>query len=77
MVNKLIAHNPISLEERIKIQEGLLLDLTYSKLAEYVSRPKSTVMREAKRLGDIRKYDPHKAQKDFEDKQKNIGKKKK
>ncbi len=77
MPNKWIAINPLTIEERILIKEALELDLTYSKMALHVGRDKSVVMRESKRLGDIRKYDPYKAQKDFEQKQKLIGKKKK
>lgn len=71
-----IAMNPLSIEERLKIKEGLELDLSYGQLAKHVGRGKSVVMREAKRLGDIRKYDAYKAQKDFEEKQKLIGIKK-
>jgi len=70
------AMNPLSIEERLKVKEGLDLDLSYGALATYVGRCKSVVMRESKRLGDIRKYDAYKAQEDFEAKQKLIGIKK-
>lgn len=71
-----IAMNPLSIEERLKVKEGLDLNLSYSALAAHVGRCKSVVMRESKRLGDIKKYDAYKAQKDFEEKQKLIGIKK-
>lgn len=77
MVQKWIANNPLTLQERRKLFEGLNLGLSYSELAAFVNRPKTTVMREAKRINnDFTKYDPVKAQKDFEAKQKLIGKKK-
>jgi IS30 family transposase len=73
---KWIAINPLSIEERHKVKEGLDLDLSYSQLALHVGRCKSVVMREAKRLGKAEDYDPIKAQADFEAKQKLIGIKK-
>lgn len=73
---KWIAINPLSIEERFKIKEGLDLDLSYSQLAIHVGRCKSVVLRESKRLGKAENYDPLKAQADFEAKQKLIGKKK-
>jgi IS30 family transposase len=80
MTNKMpgrwIAINPLSIDERQKVKEGLDLDLSYSQLALHVGRCKSVVMREAKRLGKAEDYDPDKAQADFEAKQKLIGKKK-
>jgi len=75
MPGKWIAINPLSLEERCRVKEGLNLNLSYSQLASYVGRCKSVVMREAKRLGTYKDYDPQKAQDDFESKQKLIGKK--
>jgi IS30 family transposase len=76
MPRKWIAINPLSIDERQKVKEGLDLDLSYSQLALHVGRCKSVVMREAKRLGKAEDYDPMKAQEDFEAKQKLIGKKK-
>lgn len=61
--------NPLTLEDRKKIKEGIDSGLSYGEIGFYVGRPKSTVMRESKRLGDPSKYDPIKAQKDFEQKQ--------
>ncbi len=69
MVEKWSCRNPLTFEERQKIKEGLMMDMTYRQLGEYVGRAKSVVMREAKRLGDIRKYDAKKAQEHFEMKQ--------
>ena len=76
MVCKWIANNPLSIQERIKIQEGIGLDFSYRQIGEYVGRCKSVVMREAKRLGSAYEYNAMKAQTDFEAKQKLIGKKK-
>ncbi len=76
MPGRWIAINPLSIDERLKVKEGLELDLSYSQLALHVGRCKSVVMREAKRLGKPEEYDAHKAQADFEAKQKLIGKKK-
>lgn len=76
MPGRWIAINPLSIEERLKVKEGLELDMSYSQLAEHVGRCKSVVMREAKRLGGPGDYDAYKAQQDFEAKQKLIGKKK-
>lgn len=58
--------NPLTLEERMKIKEGLQKNLSYSQLSLFVGRNKSTVLREAKRLGTPEQYDPIKAQNDFE-----------
>jgi len=51
------------------MQEGLGLNLSYRELGLHVGRAKSTVMREARRLGDPAIYDAEKAQVDFEKKQ--------
>lgn len=66
MVGKWSVKNPLTIEERIKIKEGLDLNLSYSQLAVFVGRYKSTVMREAKRLGTPEEYDPFEAQRNFE-----------
>lgn len=76
MVNPWPCINPLTIEERRKIQEGLALDLSYSELALHVGRCKSVVLRESKRLGDISDYDPDLAQENFENKMKRFGKKK-
>lgn len=73
MVGNWSCFNPLTIEERRLIKEGLDLDMSYGKIALHVGRCKSVVMREAKRLGDIRKYDPEKAQENFEEKQKRHG----
>ncbi len=76
MVSKWIAINPLTIDERRMIKEGINLNMSYSELSEYVGRCKSVVCREAKRLGKAFDYDPDKAQADFEMKQKLIGKRK-
>lgn len=77
MPGKWKAINPLRLEERKKIREGLDLNLIYSQLALHVGRCKSVVLRESKRLGKHENYDPIGAQADFEEKQKLVGRKKK
>lgn len=72
MVGKYMAINPLTIEERYKVKEGLDMNMSYSELGRHVGRPKSTVLRESKRLGHAFTYDPQKAQEDFENKQKNI-----
>jgi len=72
MVSKWIAINPLTIEERVKVKEGIELNMSYSEIALHVGRVKSVVMREAKRLGSCSDYDPDEAQKDFERKQMNI-----
>lgn len=69
MPGKWMCKNPLSLEQRMKIEIGLSMKLTYSELAVYVGRCKSVVLRESKRLGDHKDYDAHLAQQDFEHKQ--------
>ena len=70
MVGKWSVKNPLTLSERIKIKEGILLGMCYREIAEHVNRHKSVVMREAKRLGPVEDYDAYKAQAHFERKQK-------
>ena len=78
MVAKWIANNPLTIEERKKVKEGIDLRMSYREIAIHVGRAKSTVMREAKRLSPYPwNYDPDLAQADFEAKQKLIGTKKK
>jgi IS30 family transposase len=66
MVGKWSCANPLTIEERRLIKEGLDLNMNYREISEHVGRCKSVVMREAKRLGDISEYDPDKAQAHFE-----------
>lgn len=68
-MNRWQVKNPLTIEERSLLQEGLKLQLNYRELGEYVGRCKSTVLREARRLGDPSVYDAKKAQNDFETKQ--------
>lgn len=73
MPKEWVAVNALTIEERQKIKEAIDMNMSYSEMGEYVGRDKSTVMREAKRLGHFSQYDPNKAQKDFESKQKLVG----
>jgi IS30 family transposase len=73
MVAKFKVKNPLTIEERRKIKEGLALQMSYSELALHVGRCKSVVMRESKRLGYPWDYEPDLAQKNFEAKQKLSG----
>jgi IS30 family transposase len=70
------ARNPLTIEERRKIKEALDLGLSYRQIGKYVGRSFTTVRRETKRLGSYKNYDPELAQKDFEEKQKLVGIKK-
>lgn len=72
-MNRFKTKNPLTIEERRKIQEGLALEMSYRELGLHVGRCKSVVMRESKRLGLPEDYDPLKAQKNFESKQKLSG----
>jgi IS30 family transposase len=75
MVGKWSCKNPLTIGERRLIKEGLDLNMSYQEIGQYVGRHKSVVLRESKRLGDTKKYDPDKAQEHFEQKQ--IAKRKK
>jgi IS30 family transposase len=68
MIKRYKVKNPLTLEERKKIKEGLESFLTFKQIADTLGRAKSTVLRESKRLGRGR-YDPVKAHKDFRKKQ--------
>lgn len=69
MVSEWMVKNPLSLEERKMIKEGIDGGLSFRQIGLYVNRNKSTVMYEAKRLGKPDNYNPEKAQEDFERKQ--------
>jgi len=77
MVSNWIAKNPLKIEERRKIKEGIDLGLSYGQIAISIDRAKSTIIRECKRLKrSVWLYDPDLAQADFEEKQRLIGIKK-
>jgi IS30 family transposase len=76
MISKWKAINPLTIHERRLIAEGIRVGMSYRQLGLHVGRHKSVVLREVKRLGEPSNYIPEKAQKDFEDKQKLVGKKK-
>lgn len=73
MVSRWSVNNALTIEERIKLKEGLDLGMCYREIGKYVGRHKSTMVKEAKRLGTPENYDPIKAQEDFERKQKEKG----
>lgn len=66
MVGKWSCNNPLTIEERRLIQEGLNLNMSYRQIGLHCGRAKSVVMRESKRLGDVHLYDADKAQTNFE-----------
>lgn len=73
MVGRWIANNPLTIEERRKIKEGIDLGMSYREIGLHVGRAKSTVLRESKRISPYPwNYDPDLAQLDFEEKQKKI-----
>lgn len=76
MIWKWKVKNPLTIEERKKIKEGIDLHMSYREIAMHVNRSKSTIIRECKRLGSVMDYHPVKAQKHFEEKQKSVGRKK-
>lgn len=69
MVGKWSVKNPLTLEERIRIKEGLDANLYYHEIATSIGRGKNTIRKETRRLGTVDDYDPYKAQQNFEDKQ--------
>jgi IS30 family transposase len=75
MVSNWSCQNPLTLEERKLIKEGLDLGMSYSEIGIHTGRCKSVVLRESKRLGSIVNYNPIEAQKNFEDRQKSRRKK--
>lgn len=68
MVGKWSVKNPLTLIERELIEKNLST-LSYREIAALISRDKSHVLRESKRLGDVKNYNAELAQKDFEYKQ--------
>lgn len=76
MVSQWSCQNPLSLEERKLIKEGLDLGMSYSQIGLHAGRCKSVVLRESKRLGSSENYDALKAQNHFEQIQKFRRKKK-
>jgi IS30 family transposase len=75
MVSRWAAKNPLTIDERRKIKEGIDSQMTHRQIAESLGRGKSTIQRECKRLGGFWNYDPYAAQDDFEAKQKLVGRK--
>jgi IS30 family transposase len=66
MISKWSVKNPLSLDERKHIHELIQTTLTYQEIATKMNRSKSTIRRESRRLGNVKDYDPEKAQQHFE-----------
>ena len=75
MISKWQCKNALTHYQRVLLEQAIIKGLSYREIAEYVGRPKSTVMREAKRLGKPNDYNANEAQADFENKQFNKRKK--
>jgi len=73
MVFQFKVRNPLTIEERIKIAEGISHHLSYGEMSKSIGRCKSVIRREVNRLGSHKSYDPLSAQKDFEHKQRLCG----
>lgn len=69
MVEKWSCINPLTIHERRLIKEGLDLNMSYREISLHTGRCKSVVLRESKRLGEVKNYEPEKAQEHFEQKQ--------
>lgn len=65
-MEKWSCRNPLKLEDRQKIQEGLQLGLSSREIARMIHREKTVILRESMRLGDREKYDAILAQIHFE-----------
>jgi len=61
--------NPLTIEERRQIKQGIDEGLSSREIGKAIGRGKSVIARESKRLGRWSDYDPDLAQKDFEKKQ--------
>lgn len=58
--------NPVNINERKAIEKGLRDGLTYTEIGKLIDREKTTVRREANRLGSFQNYNAEKAQEHFE-----------
>jgi|GEM_PF-6553745 len=65
--------NPLSFDDRKKIQHGIRIQFSYAEIAMSINRVKSVIQREVKRFAKVADYDAQKAQKNFESKQKLSG----
>ena len=68
-MNKWSCKNPLTLQQRKEIQDLESRGFSSREIGGMLSRAKSTILRELKRLGIDVEYDPDKAQQDFERKQ--------
>lgn len=69
MAREWMVKNPLTIDERRKIKEGLDSGISYREIALSIGRNKTTIIYESKRLGNLDNYDPEKAQNDFERRQ--------
>lgn len=68
-MEKWSCRNPLSIDDRKFIQHGITSGMSSREIGKEIGRCKSVVLRESKRLGDIKNYDAEMAQHDFEKKQ--------
>lgn len=66
MASRWMCRDPLTIDERREIKKYLDLDITYRGIAGIMHRAKSTISREARRLGETVDYDPDRAQEHFE-----------
>lgn len=69
MATEWMVKNPLTLAERVMIKEGLDGGMSFREIGKYVGRNKTTIIYEARRLGNLDNYDPEKAQENFERRQ--------
>ena len=66
MVVRWACHNPLNIDDRRAIKDGLDAGLTYRAIAKSINRGKTTIQREVLRFKSLDDYDPEKAQAQFE-----------
>ncbi len=68
-MEKWSCRNPLTIEDRKIIEEGIKNQLSSREIAKEINRVKSVVLRESKRLGERSRYDATLAQEHFENRQ--------
>jgi|GEM_PF-6090576 IS30 family transposase len=68
-MEKWSCRNPLTIEERKIIQQGIESGLSSRQIGKEIQREKSIILRESKRLGDLKNYKAELAQQHFEDTQ--------
>lgn len=68
-MEKWSCRNPLSIEERKSIENGIRLGRSSREIGKEINRNKSIILRESKRLGNSDEYNAEKAQENFEYKQ--------